>query len=193
MQRALLPVSAGAFTIMEVLVSALLIAMAMGSIMAINTHAIHTLRATRQAAASSQVLQQRVEMLRARPWPEIASSAALTRVLAEPTESEKELADAGMAETLKVTVPVTTTTGPADGSTSFTVARQNGHATADVALDLASQPVLMFEGSLTWKDVHGFHRRTLRTMLCRAGLTRSGIFGSALGRAGGAAPPLPPP
>lgn len=182
-----------AFTILEVLAAAALIAIAMGSIMAINTHAVHTLRATRQAAASSQVLQQRVEMIRARPWPEVSSSDALTQIMSIPTESEKELTDAHMTETLKAIVPVASANGPTDSATTFSVRRQDGSAAADHALDLGAQPTLLFEGTLTWRDVHGVHARTLRTMICRAGLTRSGIFGSPLGRAGGSAPPLSGP
>jgi hypothetical protein len=182
-----------AFTILEVLAAAALIALAMGSIMAINTHAVHTLRATRQAAASSQVLQQRVEMIRAKPWPQVSSSTALTQLMSAPTESEKELTDAHMTETLKVIVPVASANGPTASATSFSVRRQDGVASPDRDLDLGAQPTLLFEGTLTWRDVHGVHARTLRTMICRAGLTRSGIFGSPLGRAGGSAPPLPAP
>src|SRR6266478_5478474 len=85
---------AEAFTIMEVLVATLLISIAMGSIMAMNSKAIHTLRATLQTAASSQVLQQRIEMIRARPWPEFASAPAMAVLMNMPTESEKELTDA---------------------------------------------------------------------------------------------------
>ena len=117
----------------------------------------------------------------------------LTRLMSLPTESEKELTDARMKETLKVTVPVASGSGPAAGASSFTLLRQNGHASADLLLDFSSEPVLMFEGSLTWRDVHGVHQRSLRTMICRAGLTRSGVFGSSLGRAGGNPPPLPAP
>jgi type II secretory pathway pseudopilin PulG len=184
---------ANAFTILEVLVAAFLIALAMGSIMAINTHAVQTLRATRQAAASSQVLQQRIEMVRGKPWPEVSSSAALQVLMSTATESEKELTDAQMIETVKVTVPVPSPNGPTAGATAFSVRRQNGVASADIPLDLGVQPALLFEGSLTWHDPHGLHRRFVRSMICRAGLTRSGIFGSPLGRAGGNTPSLPPP
>src|SRR5688500_426105 len=99
--------TAEAFTIIEVLVAALLIAISMSTIMSINSHAIHTLRATHQAAASSQVLQQRIEMIRAKPWPEVSSAPALALIMGVPTESEKELSDSRMVEYLKVTVPET--------------------------------------------------------------------------------------
>ena len=189
MRRRLAAQPCHAFTILEVLAAAALIALAMGSIMAINTHAVHTLRATRQAAASSQVLQQRVEMIRAKPWPQVSSSTALAQLMSVATESEKELTDAHMVETLKVIVPVASADGPIASATDFTVRRQDGTATPDRNLDLGARPTLLFEGTLTWRDVHGVHVRTLRTMVCRAGLTRSGIFGSPLGRAGGSAPP----
>jgi hypothetical protein len=161
--------------------------------MAINTHAVHTLRATRQAAASSQVLQQRVEMIRAKPWPQVSSSTAVAQLMSTPTESEKELTDAHMSETLTVIVPVASANGPTATATTFTERRQDGAVTTDRSMDLGAQPTLLFEGTLTWRDVHGVHVRSLRTMVCRAGLTRSGIFGSPLGRAGGSAPPLSGP
>jgi hypothetical protein len=176
-----------------VLVAAFLIALAMGSIMAINTQAVHTLRATRQAAASSQVLQQRVEMIRSKPWPEVSNTTSLLALMSTATESEKELTDAQMAETLTVTVPMPSSDGPTATTTSFNIRRQNGVAIPSGMYDFGAQPVLLFDGSLTWHDVHGVHQRSLRTMICRAGLTRSGIFGSPLGRAGGPATPLPPP
>lgn len=185
--------SKDAFTILEVLVAAFLIALAMGSIMTINTHAVHTLRATRQAAASSQVLQQRVEMIRSKPWPEVSNSTSLQALMSMPTESEKELTDAQMAETVTVTVPAPSSDGPTASATSFSIRRQNGVATVGAPADFGAQPALLFDGMLTWHDVHGLHQRSLRTMICRAGLTRSGIFGSPLGRAGGPAPSLPPP
>ncbi len=176
----------GGFTILEVLVAALLIATAMGSIMALNAQAIHTLRATHQAAASSQVLQQRVEMMRARPWAEIASAPALVLLMSNPTESEKELSDARMVEYIKVSVAQASAAGPVESSQTFTVTRQNGRATTSSTRDFTGEHTLLLESALTWRDVHGPHRRILRTIICRAGLTRAGIFGSGLGRAGGA-------
>ena len=174
--------SQAAFTILEVMVAALLIALATGSIMAMNAKAIQTLHATGQAAASSQILQQRIEMIRSKPWPEISNSTALAGLMQTATESEKELADTGFRELMKVSVPSTASGEISAGSQSFTIRRERGRARIDEAGDLGAEPVLLLESSLTWRDYHGPHERRLRTVICRAGLTRSGVFGSALGR-----------
>jgi type II secretory pathway pseudopilin PulG len=179
-----------AFTILEVLVAALLIAIAMGSILAVNSQAIHTLRATHQTAASSQVLQQRIEMIRARPWPEVSSAPALLLLMGMPTESEQELGDTRVVEYVKATVPNASAMGPIDSAESFTIRREGGVASTASTLDLGAAPSLLFEGAITWRDRRGAHRRVLRTIVCRAGLTRSGLFGSPVGRAGGHASPL---
>lgn len=176
------PLDAG-FTIIELLVSALLIALAVGSIMAMNTQSMHTLRDSHLAAAASQVLQQRVEMMRALPWPEITNTAALSELMAIATESEREMAEAKLTEKLTITVP-NDTTGPAvNGPSSFNLVRRNGTVTCGAPGDFVAQPTLLFEGAVSWTDSTGVHARTLRTVIGRNGLTRAGIFGSSLGRA----------
>ena len=174
--------SRNGFTIVEVLVSALLIGVGFGSILATDVRSIRTLRCTRQAAASSQMLQQRIEAIRAAPWPEISNSTSLARLMRAATESETEVADSALTEFLQVTVP---NVSPALGATarSFSIQRQRGFARVEQAGDFGEEPTLLFESTISWRDVQGAHQRHLRTIVCRAGLTRSGIFGSALGRA----------
>lgn len=170
------------FTLVEVLVSSLLICIGLGSILAINTKTVHTLRATRQAAVASQVLQQRIEALRDRPWPQMASSEALAQAMATPTGSECELAGGKVDEVLSVSSIMPSATGPAKGVDSFRVRRKDGVVTVEQAADLSNEASLLVISTVTWKDPSGAHTRNLRTIICRAGLTRSGIFGSALGR-----------
>lgn len=178
------------FTILEVLVAALLIGITTGSIMTMNARALHVLRASHLAAASSQVLQQRIEMVRAHPWPEIASSTALATLMATATESEKELGGAQMIETIQFSVPQDPPNTPTVGGGTFTMSRtDDGTVTEVLAGDLTSEPTLLVDSSITWLDHSGPHRRFLRTVICRAGLTRSGIFGSALGRPTSGSPP----
>ena len=171
-----------AFTILEVLIAALLICIALGGILEMNTRSIHILRSTRQVAASSLILQQRMEMIRARPWPEISNSTALAQLMGAATDSEAELADAGCMESIKVSVAETSAAGTVDGGRYFTILRQRGTAEVQDAADFGKQSTLLFEDWVTWRDLHGVHERKLRTIICRAGLTRSGIFGSPLGR-----------
>ncbi len=170
------------FTIVEVLVSALLIGIGFGSILATDVRSIRTLRCTRQAAAGSQMLQQRIEAIRAAPWPQISNSESLAQLMRVATESEVEVADSALTEYLQVTVP---NPALARGAVprSFSILRQGGFARVEQSGDFSGERTLMFESRITWRDVQGAHERHLRTIVCRAGLTRSGIFGSALGRA----------
>ncbi len=172
------------FTIMEVMVAALLIAISMASIMTINVKSIHTLRASREAAASSQVLQQRIEMIRDRTWTEVSSADALAALLTTPAQSEAELSDAHFSEALKVTVPLASPTGPVESARTFSVHRADGVASVDAPGDFSAEPTLLFEGTVVWHDPSGLHHRSLRTVVCRAGLTRSGVIGSVIGRPG---------
>jgi Tfp pilus assembly protein PilV len=172
------------FTLVEVLLAAFLIAIALGSIMAMNTQAIRTLRLTHGIAASSQMLQERIEMIRARPWPEVASAAALAILMGTATPSEREVPDPALVETMTVSAPEASAAGPADSSGAFSVTRTLGQAQVIVAGDLTTSPTLIFQSSLTWNDIQGTHRRLLRSVVCRAALTRSGVFGSGLGQAG---------
>lgn len=169
-------------TIIEVLVAALLIIMGLGGVFAINTRCMHLLRSTRQVTASSQMLQQRMEMLRSKPWPEISNAAALQTLLCTSTESEKELADAGVVETVNVTIPPTVEAVEQEKVRSFSVVRQRGQARILEGEDLSDQPLLLFEIVLTHRGVQKEQQRRQRAMICRTGLTRSGIFGSAFGR-----------
>ena len=171
------------FTILEVLVSALLIALAVGSIMGMHTQSMHVLHNSHLAAASSQVLQERVEMLRSKPWPDIASTVALTDLMGTATESETELAEANLTETLKVSLPADTADRAAASANSFTMTRHGGVVTPGSDYDFSQNPTLLLEGTATWRDDAGVHTRSLRTVICRDGLTRAGVFGSALGRA----------
>src|SRR4051812_13398194 len=96
----------------EVMVAALLIAVSIGSIATMNVRSLHTLRASREAAASSQVLQQRIEMIRDRNWAEVASSTAIASLLTRPTFSEAELSDPVFEEKMTVSVPDRAATRP---------------------------------------------------------------------------------
>lgn len=172
--------SRAATTFVEVLISAALIFVCLGGILTVNVKTIHTLRATQQAAASSQILQQRVETIRSKPWPEMSNSTALAALLQVPTESEKQIPDLNLSEVVRVSVPTLTAQGFTEGA-SFTVRRDRTTVWIEQAGDFRNESTLMFSGSISWRDMHGRHERQLRTILCRAGLTRSGIYGSVLG------------
>jgi hypothetical protein len=169
-----------AVTMVEVMVAMVLVTLALGDIFAMTAHGLNTLRCSRQVAAGSRVLQQRIEMIRARPWPEISNAEALAILARKATESEEELANAGFVEKIAVSVPPAPgTVGPATGT--FSVLRQRGTVRIVNDGDLGSERLLLVEVTVSWQNVRGEQQRQLRTLVCRTGLTRSGIFGSEFG------------
>ncbi len=170
------------FTILELLVSCALIAVSVGSIMSMNIQCIDTLRASHQTAAASQILQERVELLRKTPWVQVACSTGLAGLMSHGSPSESEIADDAMIEEVQVSVPQATNAGPVPGTVSFRVQRTNGAATVEVADDYTAEQAIFVQDTVTWHDHAGPHVRTLKTIICSAGLTRSGVFGSQIGR-----------
>ncbi len=175
-------------TMVEVMVSVVLVALGLGNIFAITTQSLQAVRTTRQVAGASRVLQQRIEMIRGKAWPEIANATALAGLLEVGTESERELADADLVETIMVSVPPVPGTSTPASAVSFSVERRAraGRVVADG--DLEDEPVLMVEITAAWRNVRGPQQRQLRTLISRSGLTRSGVFGSAFGKPDTASP-----
>jgi type II secretory pathway pseudopilin PulG len=180
-----------AYILVELLVAILLISMTMATIATTYARTAKILRASREIAAASQVLQQRIEMVRARPWTELASSRNLAAVMGIPTDSEAELADTGLVETIRATVPKSSSSGLVETDQYFALTRREGSASVDQAGEFLSEPTLLLEGSVTWKGSYGVRHRYLRTVISRNGLTRSGIVGTVLGRPGTHTPRTP--
>ncbi|MEO8352903.1 MAG: hypothetical protein ABI680_14315 [Chthoniobacteraceae bacterium] len=109
-----------------------------------------------------------------------------------PTNSEIELADRDCIETLRVSAAATTADGAIGEGKTFTIRRQHGIAETTQFADLTTTPTLLIESSINWRDLDGAHERTMRTVICRAGLTQCGVVGSLLGRpVAGPEPPAP--
>ena len=172
----------------EVMVAVVLVALALGNIFAITTQSLQALRTTRQVAGASRVLQQRIELIRSKPWPEIANATALAALMQVPTDSERELADADLVETIAVSVPPVPGVWPPTATGSFSVERRSGSGSVLTDADLGDEPVLIVEITAGWRNVRGPQQRQLRTLICRSGLTRSGVFGSAFGKATASCP-----
>jgi Tfp pilus assembly protein PilV len=169
-------------TIIEVLASALLIFLGLGGIFAMNTQSLEILRSTRLLANGSQILQERVETLRSLPWPEVANSQAVSNtVYSAPAPSAAELSKADLVETIIFSVP-STPGQPSPDNNTFVIRRKNGAVRVLQAGDFTSQPLLLVDMTVSWQDRSSTKQRQLRTIICRDGLTRSGIFGSAFGR-----------
>jgi hypothetical protein len=181
-----------AFTIIEVMAAALLVFLGLGAIFAINTQSLEILRSTRLLANGSQLLQERMESLRSNPWPQVADAQALSQLYATPAPSEAELSTANLVENVVVSIPVVPGT-PKPSNASFSLRRKNGVVQVVQPGDLRAQPLLLVDMTLTWQDRGQTKQRELKTIIGRAGLTRSGIFGSVFGRppTGNPTPPAP--
>ena len=169
-------------TIIELLASALLIFLGLGGIFAMNTQSLEILRSTRLLSNGSQILQERIETLRSLPWPEIANSQALSQtVYGIPAPSAAELNNASLVETVIFSVPSTPGQPSLDNNT-FIIRRMNGVVRVIQGGDFTAQSLLLVDMTVSWQDRSGTKQRQIKTIICRDGLTRSGIFGSAFGR-----------
>ena len=166
----------------EVLVAALLIFLSLGGIFAMNARSVHILRTTRQVTASSLMAQQRLETIRSKAWPEFTSGAALAQLMRTPAESEKELSDSSPVETITLSVPAGMAASSPAGPTALKVQRRDGVVRVVSPGDMGLEPMILVSATVQWQGLGGVQERTRRTVIYRSGLTRSGIFGSAIGR-----------
>jgi Tfp pilus assembly protein PilV len=169
-------------TIVEVLLSSVLIFIGLGSIFEMNTHSIELLRATHLTAASTQMLQERAETIRSRAWPEMSNARALAILMQTPAQSEIEMSAPALTETITMSAPQTVNGQVTPNGQSFQVQRQQGQVRILQSADLGKAPMLLADILLTWGLSPRVQRREVRVIICRTGLTRSGIFGSVFGR-----------
>jgi type II secretory pathway pseudopilin PulG len=66
--------SQGGFTLIEAMMAAALSALFLGSLFAMNTSSMQTIKMAREAAAASQVLQQRIESMRIANWHQVTDA-----------------------------------------------------------------------------------------------------------------------
>lgn len=163
--------------------SALLIFIGLGAVFNLNTRSLQILRQSRQYATASQILQERIEMMRAQPWPQISRAQSLATLMQTPASSSRDLADAEPFEELFVTLPQT----PGDPTPTakvpvLTVRRAHNEVQVVSDGDLSTAPVLLVEADVSWVVGGQTRRRSIRTVIARNGLTRAGIFGSIVGR-----------
>jgi hypothetical protein len=122
----------------------------------------------------------------------VANAQALAQLYATPAPSEAELSTANLVETVVVSIPVTPGTPKPSGGT-FSLRRKKGVVQVVQSGDLTAQPLLLVDMNLTWQERGQTKQRELKTIIGRAGLTRSGIFGSVFGRPPTGNPTLPAP
>ena len=66
--------SQNGFTLIEAMMAAAISALFLGSLFAINTSSMQTIKMARESAAASQVLQQRIESMRIANWHQITDA-----------------------------------------------------------------------------------------------------------------------
>jgi Tfp pilus assembly protein PilV len=160
------------FTILEVLFAASIMAFAVSSVFAMNSHILKTLQQARDSSAASQILQQRMEQLRLNGWGSVTSANALSAHMEDGMRSENQLAHTNDYFE-RVTVSGTTASGE---QTTYTVERRNGRlsAPASVALDASirsAQVILRLE----WNDGRE-HVREFSSIMSSAGLEANSII-----------------
>ena len=172
-----------AFVYIEILISMLLIGVTMGSVVATYVRSSKILRASLHVTAASQMLQQRIEMIRHLPWASVAVSGKFAEFMKTATDSEAEMTGVQFTEEMAVILPVPSPGGLAESDQWFSVKRTENQVSLVQAGDFRLAHTLLLEGTVKWQDQAGDHQRTVRTVISRHGLTRSGIIGSAFGRA----------
>ncbi len=168
-------------TILEVLASAVVILLGLGAIFGMNAQSLQILRKAQQAAAASQILQERIESMRTHAWPDVSRGLSVAGWMNTPANSAPDLADASPVETLTVS-PTSSPSYVTLNNSTFQVERRNGVAKVLQDADLSGERLLLVDFSITWREQNGTQQRRLRAIVGRDGLTRSGIFGSAFGR-----------
>lgn len=163
------------------MVSAVVIFVGLGSIFSLNTQSLQILRKTRQYSTASQVLLERVEMMRSQPWPQISRGQSLALLFQTAASSGRDLADAQPLEDILVSVPPTPG-APAAQTAIMEVRRVNGTASVIQDADFSAEPLLLVDVSISWRNSGKIDQRSVRTIIAHNGLTRAGICGSILGR-----------
>jgi prepilin-type N-terminal cleavage/methylation domain-containing protein len=170
----------GGFTLVEVMVAASLIILCLTGIYTMQAQGMMLLRQGRNAGATSQMLQQRVEQLRGSAYSTVTSSTGLASLMngaSATMPSELELVGVrNLTETITVFPYYRPSVTPPVTSQSFTITRINRVATGPgTATSLAAEPQVKAHLRVFWADREGNHQREFTTVLSSGGLSASGI------------------
>ena len=97
-----------AFTFVEVMGAAMLVAVFLSGAFYANSRGLNMLRASRETAIASKVLQERMEVLRGTNWADITDASSIQAIYATGTNADKGLAP--VAETVTISAWPTATT-----------------------------------------------------------------------------------
>lgn len=170
----------GGFTLIEVLVGTALIILVLVGIYTMQAQGMQLLRTTRNVGSVSQMMQQRVEQMRANPYATVTSSTGLTSLMTGTvggTNAERELIGVrSLTEAITVFPYYRPTVTPPPTLQSFTITRTNGVvAGPGVATSLAAQPQVKAHLRIFWEDRSGSHAREFTSVISNGGLSAAGI------------------
>jgi hypothetical protein len=189
-------------TLVETLAAVMLTTIVLAAVYGTTSQALRVLKAARFSGVASQVLQQRIELLRLASFSHVTTSGSLVALMtgdAGETKSEENMAG---ANNLREEVLIGTYSVPGSSYTptpqSFVVTRENGVATASSNMNLSAEPLVEARLTVFWSDSSGNHSREFNTVLSSKGVSKGGI--SSRTQPPGSTPlgtptatPVPPP
>lgn len=147
------------FTLVEVLITLVVAALFGAAAFATNQRLLLTLKAQRESAAATMMLQERMENLRALSFSNVTDSSYIgSNIINSATTSEAPLSN--LSETITVSAY------PADGTGSNQWVRDSSHPTGNQASTTSSlgvshgglQTVVKADVLITWKSADGRSR-----------------------------------
>ena len=159
----LLPSSSAAFSLVEVVVAMMITVVAITAFYASAGQALRIMRAGKENVLGSQLVQERIESLRAAPlWSSVATPAGLGSAISGATQSAANLRNA--TETLTVV------SYPA-GGTPIVVTRAPAGTLSTSGASLAAQFCVKLTVRVNWTGVGGVSRsRQMSTIVSKGGL-----------------------
>lgn len=155
-----------AFTFIEVMGAALLVGVFLSGAFYANSRALDMLRASRETAVASKILQERMEKLRGATWASVTDSATLKEMYATGTSADNGLST--VAETVTVSAWPTATTPiqiTRSGTSAATLVCDNP--------DLVDGSAVLVTTRVTWTTAGPRNRaRETCTVIANGGLGR---------------------
>lgn len=156
------------FTLLDSVLACAMLALALGAVFTVSSHALQTLRLAKDETVASQVLQQRLEQLRIANWQRVSDPTWLRDNILN-VEADGGFGLAALKETVAI-VPYNSTS--VNGNV-FT--RQNYLAAAGAGnTDLLAERTVRIQWTLDWNGVpkNRPHRREAVIILAKGGVAK---------------------
>ena len=157
-----------------------LVLFALVGIYTMQAQSLRIVQASHDSSAASQVLQQRIEQIRATSYDTTATATGLTTLMngAAGTTSAEQIMTG--VKNFQETVKVSRFARPGAISTpppaTITVIRSGNTATSyGATTDLSAESQVKLNLLVAWTDRQGSHQREFTSILSRGGLSAEGI------------------